>query len=97
MSFITEKTDLLNNLIFYFLHTIAIPKINLFTMSKMDRQLLRQKVSQRISVIETNSGVFVVFKTKCELECQFSGNISPILRFFDVLFDAIFDNQFLML
>ena len=31
------------------------------------------KVRQRISVMRTNTGVFVVFKTKCELRCQFSG------------------------
>ena len=29
----------------------------------MDRHLLRQKVHQRISVMKTNTGVFVVFKT----------------------------------
>ena len=39
-------------------------------MSKMDRHLLRQKVRQRISVMKTNIGVFVVFMTKHELECQ---------------------------
>ena len=39
----------------------------------MDRQLLLQKVRQKIPVIKTNTGVFVVFKTKCELRCQFSG------------------------
>ena len=41
---------------------------------RMDRQLLRQKVCQGISVMKTNTGVFVVFKTKRELKCQFSGN-----------------------
>ena len=44
-------------------------------MSKMDRQLLRQKVHQRSSVMKTNNAVFVVFKTKRELKGQFSGNI----------------------
>ena len=39
-------------------------------MSNMDRQLLRQKVCQKFSVMKTNTGVFVVFKTKCELKCQ---------------------------
>ena len=47
-------------------------------MSKMNRHLLRQKVSQRISVMKTNPGVFVVFKTKRELKCEFSG-ISEII------------------
>ena len=55
-------------------------------MSQMGCQLLRQKV-----------GVFVVFKTKHELKCQFSGNTSPLLRFFDELFDQLFDDQFLTL
>ena len=41
-------------------------------------QLLRQKVRQRISVMKTNTGVIVVFMTKRELECQFSG-ITEIL------------------
>ena len=36
----------------------------------MNRQLLRQKVHQIISVMKTNTGVFVVFKTKRELKCQ---------------------------
>ena len=36
----------------------------------MDRQLLRQKVGQKISVMKTNTGVFVVFKTKRELKNQ---------------------------
>ena len=70
---------------------------SIFTMSKMDRQILRQKVHQRISVMKTNNGVFVVFKTKHELKCQFSGNTSPLLRFFDELFDVIFDDSFLTL
>ena len=49
-----------------------------FTTTKRDRHLLRQKVHQKISVMKTNIGVFVVFKTKRELECQFSG-ITEIL------------------
>ena len=44
----------------------------------MDRHLLHQKVSQRISVMKKNAGVFAVFKTKRELKCQFSG-ITEIL------------------
>ena len=46
-------------------------------MSK-DRHLLGQKLHQRISVMKANTGVFVVFKTKRELECQFS-EITEIL------------------
>ena len=47
-------------------------------MSKTDCHLLRQKVRQRISVMKTNTGVFVVFKTNRELKRQFSG-ITEIL------------------
>ena len=41
-------------------------------MANMDRQLLRQKVHQKFSVMKTNTAhdVFVVFKTKRELKCQ---------------------------
>ena len=63
----------------------------------MDCQLLRKKVRQRISVMKTNNGVFVVFKTKHELKCQFSGNTSPLLRFIDEIFDIIIDDPFLTL
>ena len=37
---------------------------SLFTTSKIYRHLLRQKVCQKISVIITNTCIFVVFKTK---------------------------------
>ena len=47
-------------------------------MSKTDCHFLRQKVCQRISVMKKTTGVFVVFKTKGELKCQFSG-ITEIL------------------
>ena len=67
----------------------------------MDRQLLRQKVRQRISVMKSNNGVFVVFKTKRESKCQFSGNIEcvciPLLIVFDELFDVVIDGPFLTL
>ena len=53
-------------------------KRSLFTTSKTDRHLLRKKVRQRISAMKTNTGVFVVFKTKRELKCQFSGNIECV-------------------
>ena len=49
-------------------------KLESFTTSSTDRHLLRQ----RISVMTTNAGVFVVFKTKHELKCQFSGNIECV-------------------
>ena len=39
-------------------------------MSNIDRQLLRQKIGQKISVMKTNTGVFVVFMTKSKLKCQ---------------------------
>ena len=55
-----------------------IHKWRLFTTSKTDRHLLHQNVRQRISVMKTNSGVFVVFKTIRESKCQFSG-INEIL------------------
>ena len=48
------------------------------TAKKMDHQLLHQKVLQTISVMKTNTGVFVVFKKKCELKSQFSGNIECV-------------------
>ena len=71
-------------------------KRSLFTTSKTDCQLLRQKVHQRISVMKTNTGGFVVFKTKHELKCQFSGMcMVSLMRFFDEVFDAMFDDPFL--
>ena len=51
---------------------------SLFTTSKTDHHLLRQKLRQRISVMETNTAVFVVFKTKRELKCQFSASTEII-------------------
>ena len=79
------------------LEIIQRQKCSIFTTSKTDRQLLRQKVRHRISVMKTNKDVFVVFKTKHELKCQFSGNTSSLLIFFDELFNVIFDDPFLML
>ena len=35
-----------------------------------NHHLLRQKVHQRISVMKTNTGVFLVFRTKHEIKCQ---------------------------
>ena len=45
-------------------------KQSLSTTSIMDCQLLRQKVCQNIWVIKTNTFVFVVFRTNCELKRQ---------------------------
>jgi len=64
-------------------------------MSRRDHQIFHKKVSQRISVMKTTKGVLVVFKTKHELKCQFSGNTSLLRRFFDILFDEILDDPFL--
>ena len=57
-------------------------KRSILTISKMDHQLLRQKVCQRISVMKTNTGVFVVFKTRRELKCQFSENIECVCFYY---------------
>ena len=54
----------------------------------MDRQLLRQKLVKNLSNENINTGVSVVFKTKCELKCQnelflkyhFSGNTKEFFR-----------------
>ena len=51
-------------------HYGIIYKLKFFTTSKSDGQLSCQKLGQRISVMKTNTGVFGVFKTKKELECQ---------------------------
>ena len=52
----------------------------------MERQLLHQKVRQIILVMKTNTSVFVVFKTKHELKCQFSGIIECVcLHYWDSL------------
>ena len=53
-------------------------KQRFFTTSKTDHHLLRQKIPQRISVMKTSTGVFVVFETKRKLECQFSGKIQCV-------------------
>ena len=43
---------------------MLILKQSLSTTSNTDRQLLRQKFHQKISVMKTNTAVFLVFKTK---------------------------------
>ena len=55
--------------------------------SKKGPQLLRQKVCQRISVMKTNNGVFVVFKTKHESKCQFSEK--TLLYYWDSLMNFL--------
>ena len=81
--------------------------LELLSWSLLQRQkpiiiyYVKKFVNQRISVMKTNTGVFVVFKTKSELKCQSSGNIRVclflLLRFFDELFDVINDDPFVML
>ena len=69
-----------------------------YNVKKGTRQLLPQKVCQKISVMKT--------QTKHKLKCQFSGNVEYVYfhywdfwlaRFFDELFDVFIDNLFLML
>ena len=64
-----------------------------FTTSKTDCHLSRQKVGQRISVMKTNTGIFVVFTTKRELKCQLSGRnrvcLFSLLQFFEVINDDL--------
>ena len=67
------EIDLLTRIVFFLCWQKMILERSIFTTSKTDRQLLRQKVRQRISVMKTNTSVFVVFKTKYELKCQFTG------------------------
>ena len=62
--------------------TFPFHKCSIFTTSKRDRKLICQKVCQRISVMKTNIGVFVVFKTKCESKCQFFGITEILWRTF---------------
>ena len=69
-------------------------------MSKKDRQLLHQKVRQRISVMKTNTlylcfqriGILIHVLSLFKHHCLFS-----LLRFFDELFDVIIDDPFLTL
>ena len=94
----------------------------------MDLLLLCQNVHQRISVMKSNNGVFIIFKTKHECQWRlgegiyvtqspcvfkpitwyakswtclvyprslFSGNTSPLLRFFYELFGIKLDDLFL--
>ena len=49
---------------------------------KNGSSIITSKSLSNISVMKTNNVVFVVYKTKHQLKCQFSGNTSPLLRFF---------------
>ena len=76
--------------------------MEVFYNVKNGYHLLRQKVRQRISVMKTNTGVFVVFKTKRELNCQFSGTIEcvcshywdSLMNFFDIVNTSAFVTKF---
>ena len=78
-------------------------KLSFSASTIMDRQLLRQKVCQIISVIKINTCSFVVFNTKWELKCHndffllyhFSGNTECFLFITEIIwqtFDIIIDN-----
>ena len=78
-------------------------KLSFSASTIMDRQLLRQKVCQIISVIKTNTYVFVAFKTKRGLRCQnelfllyhFSGNPECFVLITEIIwltFYVIIDN-----
>ena len=78
-------------------------KLSFSASTNMDRQLLRQKVCQIISVIKTNTYVFVAFKTKRGLRCQnelfllyhFSGNPECFVLITEIIwltFYVIIDN-----
>ena len=71
-------------------------KRSIYTISKTDSQLFCQKVRQRISVMKTKSSVFVLFKTKRKLKCQFTENTECVGFFTEILwltFDEIIDNS----
>ena len=69
MENLESKTDLkVDGKTKYYFYILIIRGVS--STSIMDRQLLRHKVCQIISVRKTNSGVFVLFKTKRELKCQ---------------------------
>ena len=73
-------------------------KRSIFTMSKMDRQLSRQKFHQRISVMQTYSlhvSRELAFQFMFCLEDNNTSVCFQILRFFDELFRIIIDNLFL--
>jgi hypothetical protein len=59
----------------------------------MGRHLLRKKVCQSISVMKTNTAVIVVFKTKRELKCQFSGNMSAFVFITEILWRTFWRNK----
>ena len=80
-------------------------KPNLFTTSKMDHHLLRQKDHQIISVMKTNT-LYVSRKLAFEFTFVLKTTKTPLLvfnfffsllRFFDEHFDVIIDDPFLTL
>ena len=70
------EIDLLTRIVCFLCWQKMILERSIFTTSNTDRQLLHQKVPQRISVMKASTGVFVVFKTKREL--KFSGSIECV-------------------
>ena len=54
-----------------------------------ESQLLRQNFFQRISEMKTNTGVFVVFKTKNEQKRQFAGNMCVCFLYWDSLTNCL--------
>ena len=95
---VSNWTDFFLNKLFqlssYLKITIKACLAEVFYSFKMDRHFLRQKVCQRISVMKTNTGVFVIFKSKRGLKmlilwkhrlCFFSLLRTFWRSFFDVI------------
>ena len=74
-------------------------KRNIFTTSKTDHQLLCQKVCQKISVMKTNTGVFLCLQDEmCIKMPTFSGKSECLflsLRFSDKFSNVIIDDPYL--
>ena len=68
-----------------------------FVQLKKGLSIITSKSSSKNISNENKQWCFVAFKTKHVLKCQFSGNTSQLLRFFDEVCDVIFDDPFLML
>ena len=58
-------------------HTFCSPnnKVESFYIVKIGSSIITSKSLSKNLSNEKNTGVYVVFKTKRELKCQFSGNI----------------------
>ena len=64
-------------------HSHNLSKVaEVFYNVKNGSSFISQKVTQRISVMKTNTGVFVVLETNHELKCQFSGNIKCVCFYY---------------